>query len=184
MIKNKYKILRTLLLLIFITLCLGITYSVFTSNASLTSPDQKIAKFVFNTENLDELELSLIDLSPGFSKDYQFMIKNNGEDKTSEITIEYQMTIKTLHIIPLDIKLYKLDGSNEELIMSCDETYTRNEENELVCNTEIQRMPFTSLHNDEYKLNVTFSEEYNDETLANLVDFINIEIQSWQKIGV
>jgi hypothetical protein len=37
---------------------------------------------------------------------------------------------------------------------------------------------------DNYKITVEFPSEYNDEIYANLVDYINIEAKSWQKIGV
>jgi len=35
---------------------------------------------------------------------------------------------------------------------------------------------------DEYKLKITFPKEYNDVTYSNLVDYLNIEIDSWQKL--
>ena len=35
---------------------------------------------------------------------------------------------------------------------------------------------------DDYKLKIKFPSEYNDEIYSNLVDFISMEIKSWQKI--
>ena len=54
----------------------GITYSIFTSNASLISADQNIAKFIFNTQTLDEINIMLNDLKPGDTKNYNFSISN------------------------------------------------------------------------------------------------------------
>ena len=36
---------------------------------------------------------------------------------------------------------------------------------------------------DDYKLNITFPEQYNSESYSELVDFIDLEIKSWQTIG-
>ena len=35
---------------------------------------------------------------------------------------------------------------------------------------------------DNYKLEITFPNEYHDEKYSNLVDYIKIEIDSWQKM--
>ena len=66
--------------------------------------------------------------------------------------------------------------------MNCDETYSRNNENELVCNTPIRRLDHTERKIDNYELKVSFPQEYNSEEYANLVDFIDLEIVSNQVI--
>ena len=35
---------------------------------------------------------------------------------------------------------------------------------------------------DNYKLKLEFPDTYSSEEYANLVDFIDIEIKSWQKV--
>ena len=66
--------------------------------------------------------------------------------------------------------------------MSCDESYSRNENNELVCNSPIQELSHDDENMDNYKLRVTFDGLYNDESFSNLIDYINIEIKSYQKV--
>ena len=39
----------------------------------------------------------------------------------------------------------------------------------------------SEIHN--YKLEVEFPSTYNSEEYTNLVDYINLEINSWQKIS-
>lgn len=179
--KKKYKMLIILSILILVVFGSGMTYSIFHSGADLNSTDQDIAKFIFNTESLDQLQLSLINLNPGDTNEYPFSISNSKAGVLSNVSVEYQMTIKTYHLVPLIIELYKLNGETEELILTCDETYTRSSQNELICNTPNQEMLHASEQLDNYKLKVQFPSEYNDETYANLVDYINIEIKSWQK---
>ena len=92
------------------------------------------------------------------------------------------MTIKTFHLVPLNIELYKIDGETETLLITCDETFSRNEDNELVCNLPIEELDYLKESKNNYKLRISFPKEYNDEIYSNLVDYIDIEIKSWQKV--
>ena len=176
--KNKYKILISLLIITVVILSSGLTYSYFTSSVSSSTVDQKIASFVFDTETLDRLELPLIDLTPGESKEYDFSVSNTKEDVTSDVTILYQLTVLTPHYSPLIIEIYK----GEDLILSCDETYSRNDNNELVCNTDTFELSHDEENSDDYKLKLTFDSRYDDIAYSNLMDYINIEIKSYQKV--
>lgn len=177
----KYKILLILFGLTLFVSCLGITYSIFNSNTNLTSTNQSIAKFVFNAENLNEIQIPLVDLNPGDLKEYNFSVSNTKEEVLSNVTIEYQMTIKTYHFMPLDIKLYK-KGEVEELFLTCDESTSRNLQNEIICVTTVEEISHLSEKLDDYVLKVSFPSNYSNLVYSNLVDFINIEIKSWQKI--
>lgn len=179
----KYKILLILFMLISVIFCLGITYSIFHSDSNLSSANQGIAKFIFNTEQTNQINIPLIGLTPGTIKEYQFSVSNNYSGSLSDVTVEYQMTIKTYHFIPLVINVYKIVDGTEELVFTCNESYTRNSQNELICNSNVQNMDYSSLIIDNYKLKVEFPSEYNGEGYSDLVDYINIEINSWQKIN-
>jgi uncharacterized membrane protein len=72
----KYKILISLFIVMFFIFGIGITYSYFSSDAQASTVDQRIAKFIFDTETLDRLELPLIDLTPGQYEEYNFSIGN------------------------------------------------------------------------------------------------------------
>ena len=172
----KYKIIMTIIILEFLVLGVGLTYSYFTSNGNASTVDQRLAHFVFNTETLNQLELPLIDLTPGIENSYDFSISNTSDDVTSDVSIGYELTILTPHYAPLIIELYK----DEELVLSCDETYSRNDNNELVCNTLPQELSHDNEYTDEYQLVVTFDEEYTDEEYSDLIDYINIDIKSYQ----
>lgn len=181
--KKKYKILMIILILVAGTSFYSVAYSFFHSNVDMNSTGIGIAKFVFNTDNLDEFQLALTDLKPGDVKDYDFSVSNNILDKKSDVTIQYQMIIKTYHLIPVNINLYRVIGLNEELIMSCDESYERNEQNELVCASPIQEITYSETEFDAYKLKIEFPSEYDDSIYSELVDYLNVEINSWQKVG-
>ena len=178
----KKKFYLIMFLIVLITFFSGITYSFFNSDAAMASTNQGIASFVFETNNLDHIDLDLNGLVPGEEKEYLFSVTNSNELRVSDVTIEYQLSIKTYHFIPLTIDLYKIIDEKEELVGACDEGSDRNDDNELVC-----KMPIETLGNAEeqtinYKLKITFPTKYNDISYSNLVDYINIEIDSWQKI--
>jgi hypothetical protein len=103
----RYKILIGLFIVMFIVFSLGLTYSYFNSEIDYISVDQKLASFIFDTDTLDRLELPLIDLTPGETKEYNFSVSNTKSNKTSDVTILYQLTVLTPHFTPLIIEVYK-----------------------------------------------------------------------------
>ena len=173
----KVKLLVILGIISFSFFTIGITYSAFNTESYMCT-NQNIAGFIFETNNLEEINLEMSDIKPGDTKNYEFSVANNQDENKSDVTISYQMTIRTYHFIPLNIKLY--DG-DDVLVLDCDETYSRNDDNELVCNTLIEEMDFSSDVTHSYRLEVEFPSEYDDVIYSSLVDFIDIEIKSWQK---
>ena len=179
----KNKIIIIIVLGILVTFLSGITYSLFNSKAAMISANQGIASFIFEANNLEHIDLDLNGLVPGDTKEYLFSVTNtNNKNKISDVTIEYKLILKTYHFMPLIINLYKVGEEEGTPIGTCDEKSGRNANNELIC-----AMPFGTLETeveqtDDYKLIITFPDEYNDASYANLVDYISIEIESWQKI--
>lgn len=163
-------------------LLVGVTYSFFKADSKFFA-NQDIAKFVFNAEETSTISVPITDLNPGDNASYTFEVKNNVDEVVSQVTINYQCIIKTYHLMPLEIKLFKT-GSADELILTCDETHSRSEDdNQLICNSLIQKMPYDNKVSDEYRLDIVFPEEYNDEDYSDLVDYIDIDIRSWQELG-
>lgn len=182
--RKKYKILLCLFAISMLLFSSGITYSIFNSGAAATMLNQKIAKFIFNAEKVDFIELPLVDLNPGSVEEYYFSVTNADEKNMSSIAIEYQIVIKTYHFMPLNIELYKIgEDDSLNLLMECGDDNSRNSKNEVVCNSKVQQMlNLNDSSNDRYKIRIEFPEEYNSEEYSNLVDFIDLEINSWQKI--
>ena len=83
--------------------------------------------------------------------------------------------------MPLIIELYK----DDELVMTCDEDYSkhsRNEDNALVCKTDIWEMEHNATKTENFKIKVSFPIAYNTYEYTELVDYIDLDISSWQKI--
>lgn len=180
--KKKYKLLLMIAIAIGIFAGIGVTFSLFHSETP-SNMNQNIAKFVFNSKTLDELNLSLIDIKPGEIKEYNFSIANSEGEIISDVLVEYQISLKTYHFIPLEIELYKVTTEGDVLLVNCDETYARNLNNEILCNTDIQQLNHTTTQSNDYKLIIDFPIEYNNTIYTNLMDFLDLEINSWQKVS-
>ena len=178
----KKKIYISIMLIVLITLFSGITYSFFHSNVVLGSSNQGIASFVFETDSVDEIDLELTDLIPGTKKEYSFSVTNTRDKIVSDVTLEYELIMKTYHFIPITIDLYKIEDEKEIFVGKCDETISRNSSNQLVCNMPVETLNNSKEEIHDYKLKIEFPLEYNDVSYSNLVDFITIEIESWQKV--
>lgn len=177
----KKRIILIVLLGFLVVLQIGVTYSFFLSKSNLVA-NQEIAKFVFDAEDTSTISLPITNLNPGDDVSYSFEVSNNVNDVVSQVNIKYQMTIKTHHLMPLEIKLFKL-GESEELVLNCDEKFSRNENNQLICNSDVQSMPYNNEVLESYRLDVEFPNEYNDENYSELVDYIDIDINSWQDVS-
>ena len=174
----KYRVLIIVILLGLITCFSTITYSLFTSETSFSIKNMEIAEFIFEAKRMDHIELDFIDLKPGDTKEYYFKVTNTKDNAITNVTTEYQITIKTFHFMPLLIELYKGD----ENVMTCNEDYSRNEDNALICNSDIWEMNHDSSETNEFMLKVSFPLIYNNHYYAELVDYIDVDILSWQKI--
>ena len=174
----KSKVLIIVILFCLILCFSKITYSLFRTETTFLVGNKEIAEFIFETKRTDHIELDFNDLKPGDSKDFMFQVSNTKDNNVTNVTTEYQITIKTFHFMPLLIELYK----NDELVMTCDEKYSRNEDNALVCNSDIWELEHNSTKTDKFKIKISFASEYNSLEYTDLVDYIDIDISSWQKI--
>ena len=176
----KYRVLIIVILFGLITCFSTVTYSLFTSETSFSIKNMEIAEFIFETKRTNHIGLDFMDLKPGDDNEYFFEVTNTKDNVITNVTTQYQITVKTFHFMPLLIELYKDDNK----VMTCNEDYySRNADNALVCNSEIWELNHKSTETDKFKLKVSFPKEYNSSAYTELVDYIDIDISSWQKIG-
>ena len=155
-----------------------ITYSLFHSETFFSFENMEIAEFIFETQRTDRIELDFADLKPGDTKEFSFQVSNTKDKNITNVTTEYQITIKTFHFMPLIIELYKDDNR----VMTCDEKYKRNTDNALVCESKIWELVHDTEKTENFKIKVSFPIEYNTQEYTELVDYIDLGISSWQKI--
>ena len=173
------KIIIVVILVALIGVGVGVTYSAYKSEASTTTNIVSLASFVFDTDKKELINIPISDIAPGDDVEYKFAVSNNSKDKKSDVSIKYNIILKTMHFIPLDIKLYDKDNN---LVLECNEDTKRNELNELECSSEDIIMSYEKDITDEYNLKLSFSNEYDTIEYSSLVDYITLEINSSQKI--
>ena len=175
----KYRVLIIVVLFCLILCFSKITYSLFHSETFFSIKNMEIAEFIFETKRTDHIELDFADLKPGDTKEFSFQVSNTKDNNITSVTTEYQITIKTFHFMPLLIELYK----DDIVVMTCDEEkYSRNTDNALVCNFKVWELDHNSTKTEDFKIIVSFPEKYNTEEYTELVDYIDLDISSWQKI--
>ncbi len=181
MVKNKKKTMIILFLLLSIVFGAGITYSLYSTEATVTTGQIGIANFIFNTSKTNLIELPVTDILPGENITHTFSVANNLDAVTSDVTVEYQIKFKTLHVIPLTYELVSMNGI-ETILFTCNELNTRNVDGILECETSVIDMVHGSTEVHNYELRVSFPSAYNDAIYANLIDYVDLEIDSWQKV--
>lgn len=175
----KHRVVIIVILFCLILCCSKITYSLFHSQTFFSIENMEIAEFIFETKRTDHIELDFADLKPGDIKQFNFQVSNTKDNNITNVTTEYRITIKTFHFMPLLIELYKGD----DLVMTCDEKRSRNTDNALVCNSKIWELDHKTTEIEDFKIKVSFPKEYNSQEFTGLVDYIDLDIASWQKIG-
>ena len=68
----------------------------------------EIAEFIFDTKRTGHIELGFTDLKPGDTDEFLFEVTNTKGNMITNVTTEYQITIKTFQFMPLIIELYKI----------------------------------------------------------------------------
>lgn len=154
----------------------GITYSLYTNMIKKEVPIS-LASFSVGVERKTTLDIDLSDLEPGSINRYDFSVLNNIDESMSDVSISYNIVLKTGNYIPLEIKLY--DSSDNVLLDSENGTIT---DDALVLKTEDIVMPYSKSVKNDYSLEVVFPEEYSGEEYSGLVDYINLTIEAGQII--
>ena len=179
----KHRVFIILLLFSLIICFTGVTYSLFNSEKYFYVGNMEIAEFIFDTKRTGIIKLGFTDLKPGDTDEFLFEVTNTKNNMITNVTTEYQITVKTFQFMPLVIELYKDNGNNYDVVMTCnDNSYSRNSDNILVCNSSVWEMAHRSTETEKFKIKVTFPSKYNSYDYTELVDFIDIDISSWQKM--
>jgi predicted RND superfamily exporter protein len=136
-------------------------------------------------ENYQSMTLKLDSIVPRNAPyEYIFYISNNDGTDRAEVNLEYTLSIVTTTNLPLKYELY-LNGGTENIIT--EDTIERDEEDDdatyfRTLKTEKREFGFTNDESDTYKLLVYFPEEYKDIKYQDIIEGIEIQVNSKQII--
>lgn len=169
---------------------MGITsaYSAYRSNIKGELSQIQLAKFVFEKQRTNEINLSIDDLIPGDNIIYDFSVANNRNDIVTDVTINYEIEIETLHLIPLTIYLYKMENNEKNLILTCDEASQNLQSGKIKCTTDTIQLDYKEKVNNSYKMEIVYPEFDNDGNTwsydySNKYDYISVKLNSYQSVS-
>lgn len=181
--KNKIKVFFIILSFFLVVYIIISTFSKYTSNAS-SNPDIQTAVYLLK-EDHQSMNISLNSMLPGQTPYvYNFSISNNDGVNRLETNLEYYLKIKTTTNLPLEYELFLnqdyQNPSSTNIIKTnvveqdSDGTYFRKIE------TDKKNFGFISNEQNIYTLVIYFDSQYNNINYQNIIESIEIEIDSKQ----
>ena len=183
--KRIIKLLILVFVLILLIKMISFTYSKYESRAN-TKPNIIVAFYVLN-KDYQSMNLNLDELFPRDEPYiYTFSISNTKGQKRCQTDLEYELSIKTTTNLPITYELYKNQNYNDdnatsikktdEIIQDEDGTYFR------IITTETESFSFREDETNIYQLVVHFPQEYNTINYQDIIEGIEITVNSKQII--
>ena len=183
--KRIIKLLILVFVLILLSKMISFTYSKYESRAN-TKPNIIVAFYVLN-KDYQSMNLNLDELFPREEPYiYTFSISNTKGQKRCQTDLEYELSIKTTTNLPITYELYKNQNYNDdnatsikktdEIIQDEDGTYFR------IITTETESFSFREDETNIYQLVVHFPQEYNTINYQDIIEGIEITVNSKQII--
>lgn len=179
------KIINFLIITLFLIILLANfpkTYSKYETDA-MGSTDVEAAYYVINTEYQTDT-IKMFDLVPSNDQYvYTFSVANNKDGKRLETRLKYNLKIRATTNLPLTYELYKIVNNEDVLFKDIDEvipddygTYFRH------ISTEDEYFSYIYDEINYYKLIVNFPEEFNSSQYQDIIEFMEIIIDSKQLV--
>ena len=187
--KRRFLLIMILLVLtLFLAFhLLGKAYSSYHTKAKLNANIER-ALYIFNQEKMD----FNIDFNQIIPSDepyvYKFSISNFNNIKSSDVDLDYSLSVKTTTNLPITLELYRNqnhDDNNAVNILTKKETKQDSDKAwyNIYGPTDKYLMKYNEKTTDIYTLVVNFPKVYaNDTTYADNIEYIGVEITSKQVI--
>lgn len=183
--KKIIKILILLLSLLLLVKLISLTLSRYESSAS-GDPNIKVAFYVIK-KDFSTMTLNLDSLFPSDEPYvYTFSVSNSNGEKMCETDMEYDLKIRATTNLPITYDLYMNEDYNDlestsiiktnEVLQDDDKTYFR------VITTETQSFTCTQEKTNIYQLVLYFPEKYNTISYQDIIEGIEISVDSRQII--
>lgn len=184
--RNKQKIFLKkciifLLLIVAIIFLIRNTFARYSSNASAVGT-LSTAMYILE-EGYQSMNLKLDTLEPRSDPyKYTFSIANNDGENRAQVNLEYDLKIVTTTNLPLTFELYMADDLSTSIVTS--NVVERDEYNTYfrTLETEKKQFGFTEDESYAYTLLVYFPETYKDIKYQDVIEGIEIQVNSKQII--
>lgn len=179
--KLKFKIIVFILLLIILLFLIPYTFSRFKTEAR---GDAKIdVAFYLLNDEYQHQSINLEGFEPGMSREYNFSVANFNSNSRSEVTLDYEVVVRTTTNLPLEYKLYKIENDIALNINLEDNIETdKNGTFFKSLKTESIRFSHTANYVNYYRLQIIFPSEYKNYKYQGIPEHIEIDVNSKQVI--
>lgn len=177
---------KFIILIIGLIIILRIVFLVFAKYSSEATFQSNInVAFYLFKEDYQSMSLNLASILP--QKDsyvFTFTIGNQDKDKSAEIDLKYNLTIKATTNLPIKYELYmnqNYNDTNAKNIITSDTTEKDDDGTyfkTMKVNTET--LEFANPKTNVYNLVINFPENYNTENFQDIIEMIEIEVESKQ----
>lgn len=174
--QNKRRIISYLLCFTLACLVvLGVTYARYKSSVSGIGT-ATTAKVALNSSA--DLSNVLKNMKPGESRDIDVSVSNQNlsENKVSEVTQDYTITVKTTGNLPLEFSLREKNLNGEGAYVKQDPLNNGN--NSVVWSGG--QMPHSEIVTHDYTLSVKWTESNKDSAYADEIDKITLAVDAEQ----
>ncbi len=141
--------------------------------------------FYLLKEDYKTMTLNLASLFPqNNAYVYTFSIGNQDGTKTAEIDLKYDLTLRTTTNLPLTYDLYMNEEYNQAGAESIIKTNTIDKDEDgtyfRTMTTETQNLEYKNPKTNIYQLVIYFPENYNTENYQNIIEALEITVNSEQ----
>lgn len=177
------KLLVNILCIILILILLDRIYAKYKTQA--TSQAEIRAAFYLLNDDFQNVNVKLDALEPR-DEDYiyTFSISNNKNNKRTETTLEYELTVVTTTNLPITYKLYKNEDYKSGTSIITNDTIVKDEYGTFfrMLSTDKEVFTHTEDQTNIYTLVIKFPKQYNKTEYQDIIEAISIEIASRQLI--
>ena len=182
-VKRRFKLLVSMLILFLLYKIVFSSFSLYESEAN-SDADADVAYFVLNDEYQSQV-IKLDSMNPGDTQNFVFNISNyvlddDSEEVVSEVDMEYTLKIRTTTNLPLEYELTRSQSAGEEetfeLVTDDDGTYFK----KLL--EETGTFSCDQGYTNTYTLTITFPTNENDIKYQDLIECIEVSVDSRQII--
>jgi hypothetical protein len=185
-INNRKKLIIKLIILFF---CIVLIYFIVKNTFSRFQSDADVvakldAAFYIVDEDYQTMTINLDSIVPRDDPYvYNFSISNTDGTNRAEVNLEYDLKIVTTTNLPLEYVLYKNGNTQTNIInnrtIEPDEygTYF------LTLDTDTEEFEFTKDETNTYRLEIYFAPTYKDISYQDIIEGIEIQVNSKQIIS-
>ena len=173
-------------ILIILGFCIIILFFAFTKTGAIfqteTSSQSNVdIAFYCIKEDFQTMTLKLDDILPRIEPYiYNFTVSNNDGTKRTETELQYDLIIRTTTNLPLDITLFDTNSGvseigTETIALDSDGTYFR------IINIPQREFGFLNNQTDSFRIEVVLPTTYKSYEYQDMIELIEINVDSKQK---